>query len=51
LANVATIVAGNTSTYVLTTAGAVGAWGDNGHGQLGDKSNVQQNSPEMITLF
>ena len=51
LANVATIVAGSASTYVLTTAGAVGAWGGDFYGQLGDKQNIQQNSPEMITLF
>jgi alpha-tubulin suppressor-like RCC1 family protein len=51
LTDVATIVAGSASTYALTTGGAFAAWGRDVEGQLGDKANNQQDSPEMVTLF
>jgi alpha-tubulin suppressor-like RCC1 family protein len=41
---VAAVVAGSEHTCAMTTAGAVGCWGANASGQLGDGSNVNRST-------
>lgn len=42
------VAAGNTSSYVLTEAGVLWAWGDNSSGQLGDGTSSQRPQPVLV---
>ena len=42
------IVAGESHTCALTTAGAVQCWGNNGNGQLGDGSTTGRTTPVAV---
>lgn len=43
------VVAGADHSCALSTAGAVACWGANHHGQLGDGSNSQRNTPVAVS--
>jgi hypothetical protein len=44
------IAAGNDDGLAIGSDGNLYAWGDNADGDLGDGSNAEHNSPELITL-
>ncbi|MGW4165047.1 hypothetical protein, partial [Streptomyces sp. NPDC004788] len=46
--DVASIAAGDSSGLAATTDGTVRGWGANGHGQLGDGTHVNRNTPVYV---
>ncbi|MBB6562173.1 alpha-tubulin suppressor-like RCC1 family protein [Acidovorax soli] len=48
---VAAIVAGDSHTCALTTAGAVRCWGYNDDGELGDGSTTQKSTPQPVAVL
>lgn len=46
--NVAKVSAGDYTTCALKTNGALYCWGYNGHGEIGDGSNVDKNVPSQV---
>jgi len=49
LNGVVQVAAGDGSDYALRSDGAVWAWGDNEHGQLGDGTTVNRLAPTQVT--
>ncbi len=50
LSNVTAIAAGANHNLALKSDGSVWAWGDNSHGQLGDGTTIQRNSPVAVAV-
>jgi alpha-tubulin suppressor-like RCC1 family protein len=49
LSNVVAVAAGNTFTIVLKEDGSVWSWGNNEHGQLGDGTSIDRNTPVQVS--
>ncbi|MCI5195002.1 MAG: hypothetical protein D3919_01975, partial [Candidatus Electrothrix sp. AW5] len=47
-AGVAKVAAGANHTVIIKDDGSLWAWGTNGHGQLGDGTTINKNSPVQI---